>query len=50
MPIAVAVAVLLRDRSEGYLSTDARHQKALPVVQHGLLQETFLGLALLEKV
>ena len=46
MPITVAILVLLSYRSESYLSTDACHQKALPVVQHGLLQETFLGLAL----
>ena len=33
-------------RPPAYLCTDARHQEALPVVQHGLLQEALLRLAL----
>ena len=33
-----------------YLCTDASHQKALPVVQHGLLQKALLSLALEEQM
>lgn len=35
-----------RDCPGAHLSTDPGHEKTLPVVQHGLLQETLLCLAL----